>query len=224
MVSIAVSESFKNICPDFCGAGIHATVKNSALSDALWEEITAYGNELSGKYTIDTIKERAGIYATRLAYKAFGKDPSRYRPACEQLARRILQGKELYTGYSTAALDGACIAGNNVELGIGRANEPYQAIGRGLLNIENLPVYRDTEGAFATPTSDSTRTMVSLDTTNLLVLINAYDGDHQHLHEAIKYGIRCLKQYACASNIEVTTYASHITPQIEALQQECDCF
>lgn len=27
MVSIAVSESFKNICPDFCGAGIHATVK-----------------------------------------------------------------------------------------------------------------------------------------------------------------------------------------------------
>ena len=54
MVSIAVSESFKNICPDFCGAGIHVTVKNSALSDALWEEITAYGNELSGKYTIDT--------------------------------------------------------------------------------------------------------------------------------------------------------------------------
>lgn len=238
MVSIAVSESFKNICPDFCGAGIHATVKNSALSDALWEEITAYGNELSGKYTIDTIKERAGIYATRLAYKAFGKDPSRYRPACEQLARRILQGKELYhintvvdvvnllslyTGYSTAALDGACIAGNNVELGIGRANEPYQAIGRGLLNIENLPVYRDTEGAFATPTSDSTRTMVSLDTTNLLVLINAYDGDHQHLHEAIKYGVRCLKQYTCASNIEVTVYASHITPQIEALQQKYDC-
>lgn len=27
MVSIAVSESFKNICPDFCGAGIHVTVK-----------------------------------------------------------------------------------------------------------------------------------------------------------------------------------------------------
>lgn len=129
----------------------------------------------------------------------------------------------LYTGYSTAALDGACIAGNNVELGIGRANEPYQAIGRGLLNIENLPVYRDTEGAFATSTSDSTRTMVSLDTTNLLVLINAYDGDHQHLHEAIKYGVRCLEQYARASNIEVTIYASHITPQIEALQQKYDC-
>ena len=239
MVSIAVSESFKEICPSFCGAAIHATVKNSALSESLWDEIIAYSNELSEKYTTDTIKERAGIQATRLAYKAFGKDPSRYRPACEQLARRILQGKDLYhintvvdvvnllslyTGYSTAALDEACIIGNNVELGIGWSNEPYQAIGRGVLNIENLPVYRDAEGAFATPTSDSTRTMVSLDTTNLLVLINAYDGDHQHLHEAIKYGVRCLEQYACASNIEVTVYASHITPQIEALQQECDCF
>lgn len=56
MVSIAVSESFKNICPDFCGAGIHATVKNSALSDALWEEITAYVTNSQGSTLLTRLK------------------------------------------------------------------------------------------------------------------------------------------------------------------------
>lgn len=111
-----------------------ATVKNSPSSDALWKEIAEQEAWLCANFTTESIKHRSGIAATRLAYKAFGKDPSRYRPACEQLARRVLQGKGLYhvdtivdlvnlvslvAGYSTAALDVDKIVGN-VTLGIGR--------------------------------------------------------------------------------------------------------
>ena len=50
----------------------------------------------------------------------------------------------------------------NVSFGIGEKDEPYEGIGRGELNIENIPVFRDKVGAFGTPTSDSVRTSVSL--------------------------------------------------------------
>ena len=35
------------------------------------------------------------------------------------------------------------IQGTHLELGIGKAGEPFEGIGRGVLNIEGLPVYRD---------------------------------------------------------------------------------
>ena len=77
--------------------------------------------------------------------------------------------------------------------------EPYEAIGRGKLNIENLPVYRDDLGAFATPTSDSTRTMLNLKTRQLLILINAYDGDVENLDVTIDFTIDLLKRFCFVS-------------------------
>ena len=221
MYTILPTEAFKAICPTFAGAAIYAEVSNSATQPELWAEITHYTDMLRENYTPDTIKHRSGIAATRAAYKAAGKDPSRYRPACEQLARRVLQGKELYSvdtlvdlvnlaslfsGYSTAALDAEKIAGNCIELDFGREGEPYECIGRGALNIENLPVYRDEEGAFATPTSDSTRTMLSPDTHLLLVLINGYDGDQQNLEDTINLTIDLLQRYADCTAYQVINY------------------
>ena len=43
-------------------------------------------------------------------------------------------------------------------LGVGKAGEPYEGIGRGTINIEGLPVYRDQIGGVGTPTSDNERT------------------------------------------------------------------
>ena len=200
---------------------IKAKIKNTTSSEALWQEIKQEEERLLASFTTETIKLRSGIASTRQAYKSFGKDPSRYRPACEQLARRVLQGKGLYhvntvvdilnlislqSGYSTAALDAAHIVGNDITLGIGQADEPYEGIGRGALNIEHLPVYRDEKGAFATPTSDSTRTMLSLDTTQLLVIINGYDGDEVALKLASDNTLRLLKAYAEGTEFEVVRY------------------
>lgn len=221
MYNIKIDENFKKLCITFRGAIILAKIKNTESSEALWEEIKQEENKLLASYTIESIKGRSGIAATRQAYKQFGKDPSRYRPACEQLARRVLQGKGLYhvntvvdilnlvslaSGYSTAALDAAHIVGNNITLGIGRAGEPYEGIGRGVLNIEHLPAYRDEMGAFATPTSDSTRTMLALDSTLLLVIINGYDGDEMSLKQAADYTQRLLKDYAEGCDFEVAYY------------------
>lgn len=209
-MQITISNTFHDVCPNFIGGAILAEVKNSATTPELWAEIERIANVLRNNYTTDTIKEQSGIAATREAYRRAGKDPSRYRPACEQLARRILQGKDLYSidqlvdfgnlvslycGYSTAMLDAEKILGENITLGIGTSGEPYEGIGRGVLNIENLPVYRDEEGGFATPTSDSVRTMISADTKHILLLINGYDGNEERLTDALNYAYEGLKRF-----------------------------
>ncbi|MBR2863792.1 MAG: hypothetical protein IKB97_09650 [Bacteroidaceae bacterium] len=220
-MKISTTKEFRDICPEFIGAAISATVKNDPTPQPLWSEIENFCAELKEKYTTENIKLHSGINATRKAYKRFGKDPSRYRPACEQLARRVLQGKGLYSvdtlvdlgnlvslfcGYSTAALDYEKIVGDSLTLGIGQPEEPYEGIGRGLLNIEHLPVYRDCIGGVATPTSDNVRTMISAQTQQLVVLINAYDGNKSLLDQAVNLTIRLLQEYAAANDVCVSYY------------------
>ena len=147
-------------------------------------------------------------------YKACGKDPSRYRPASEALIRRVLQGKELYQrdtlvdlvnlasiayGYSIGGFDADKFVGDTLTLGVGRAGEPYEGIGRGLLNIEGLPVYRDAEGGVGTPTSDNERTKMTLDTRHLVVLINGYDGNEARVRANAEYIQKLLRNY-CQSD------------------------
>jgi putative B3/4 domain protein len=221
MLTISVSSEFSERVPQFRGAFLEATVQNSATSPKLWAEIEASCEKLQADFTTETIKSRSSIAATRAAYKACGKDPSRYRPASEQLSRRVLQGKGLYSvdtlvdlgnlvsifsGYPTGLLDADKIVGKSVELGIGRADEPYEGIGRGRLNIEGLPVYRDAVGAIASPTSDSTRTMLSPTTQRLLFIINAYDGDEQLLQESIDLALDLLQRYAHADEARIVKF------------------
>ena len=161
------------------------------------------------------INKRPGRAATRLAYKACGKDPNRYRPSQEQLMRRIVNGKELYfisnvvdvfnyvsivSGYSIGAFDVDKIEGYTLTLGVGQPDEPYEGIGRGVLNIEGMPVYRDLIGGVGTPTSDNERTKISNDTTSLVVCINIY-GDEMPIDDVIELSSSLLRQYCHAGNI-----------------------
>lgn len=222
MLHLSVSSEFMDKVPTFRGAFLEVTVQNSSTSAALWDEIQAACHDLQQQFTTETLKSRSGIAATRAAYKACGKDPSRYRPASEQLSRRVLQGKGLYSvdtlvdlgnlvsifsGYPTGLLDADKIVGNEVVLGIGRAEEAYEGIGRGELNIEGLPVYRDAVGAIASPTSDSTRTMLSPTTHHLLFIINAYDGDEAMLQESIDFALDLLQRYAQASEVRIERFS-----------------
>ena len=176
---------------------------------------------LKQAYDINSIKLQSGIAATRAAYKAAGKDPSRYRPACEQLVRRVLQGKTLNSvdtlvdignlvsicfGYSTAVIDADKLASEKIILDFGHRDEAYVGIGRGALNIEHLPAYRDAVGAFATPTSDSERTMASMETHRLLFIVNGYDGRREVVGKAVEYTRRLLERFAAASVYDVIWY------------------
>ena len=184
--------------PTFVGACLVAKVVNSPFDAQLWEKIEATQAQLRQTLDTESLKQQPSIAATRQVYKTLGKDPSRYRPASESLIRRLLQGKNLYQantlvdlinlasivhGYSIGGFDASKIAGSTLKLGVGKANEPYEGIGRGMLNIEGLPVYRDEQGSIGTPTSDNERTKLTLETSQLLVLINGYDGNEARVRE-----------------------------------------
>ncbi len=207
---ILLSDEIRNACPDFCGLAVLARVQNSAYCEPLWEEIERFTADYRACYTTDSIKSMRPIQATREAYKRCGKDPSRYRPSSEALCRRILKGSPLYqidtlvdlinvvsiaSGYSIGGFDADKIEGDTLTLGIGRPGEPYEGIGRGTLNIEGLPVYRDALGGIGTPTSDHERTKLTLGTTRLLAIINGYSG-REGLEEAGAYLQDLLRRHA----------------------------
>lgn len=213
-MKIIVSNEIETVCPTFVGACVEALVENTPYCQELWDEIDALGEKYKQTLTTESLKEMSGIAATRKVYRACGKDPSRYRPASEALVRRMLQGKKLYQidtlvdlvnlasiayGYSIGGFDAEKFEGDTLTLGVGKAGEPYEGIGRGMINIEGLPVYRDLKGGVGTPTSDNERTKMDLKTTHLVVLINGYDGNEQHVRENAEFIQELLRRY-CKSD------------------------
>ena len=213
-MNIIVSQEIESVCPNFVGAAVEAQVVNTPYCAELWDEIHAIEEQFRKELTTESLKELSGIAATRRVYKACGKDPSRYRPASEQLIRRMLQGKEIYQidtlvdlvnlasiayGYSIGGFDADKFVGDTLTLGVGKEGEPYEGIGRGMLNIAGLPVYRDKQGGVGTPTSDNERTKMTIDTTHLVVLINGYDGNEERVADNARFIQKLIHKY-CQSD------------------------
>lgn len=218
---VLISDYAKSLFTDYCAGVISSSVQNSSYNADLWQEIDDIIKNNISNYSLSDIKSMPTINATRRAYKIAGKDPNRYRPSAESLMRRIVNGNELYkistlvdlinlvslkTGYSIGGFDNDKIVGIPT-LGVGEKDEKFEGIGRGLLNIEGLPVYRDKIGGIGTPTSDEVRTSISDNTQNIFVIINGYSGV-EGLQEAIDYTVALLKKYANATNI----YTSIVKP------------
>ena len=208
MVNISVSPLIFNVCPHFAFSAIQCKVRNSPYNEELWQQITEFSEIFASETTLNAINKLPNIFETREVYKKLGKDPNRYRPSAEALCRRIVKGIPLYqintlvdlinlvslkTGYSIGGFDVDKVEGD-VMLGVGKADEKFEAIGRGMLNIEGLPVYRDDIGAIGTPTSDEERTKITPETTNLLMIINGYSGKNG-LEEATEYAKGLLNKY-----------------------------
>ena len=190
MFNIILSDKIRNAAPGLRILVIEADVLNPATDDNLWHAIEEEAERIARSYVLEMINKRTAIAATRAAYKALGKEPNRYRPSAEALCRRVVNGKGLYrlttlvdfinlismkTGHSIGGFDADKISGEKLVLGVGVHDEEFHAIGRGTLNIENLPVYRDEIGGIGTPTSDEERTKLTPETKRLLMLINVYD-------------------------------------------------
>src|SRR5690554_3559442 len=178
-VRIKVSKEILEICPNFKFAAIECKVKNSLYDNLLWKEIENFTINFASEYRIEDIKNRPTNEATREAYKKLGNDANKYRPSGEALCRRILKGQGLYqidtlvdlinlislkTGYSIGGFDADKIKGN-LTLSVGKAGETFEAIGRGFMNIEGLPGYRDEVGGIGNPSSDEERTKITAKTT-----------------------------------------------------------
>ena len=213
---LRIDEEMKKLWPATRVGCLQYRVKVEKKNEELWkylkkdifrktkDEIFDYG-----------VNEIPNIKESRAAYKAFGKDPSRYRVSSEALIRRIGQGKGLYevntvvdvnnlisieSGFSAGSYDVEKL-GDRLVFRIGKKGETYQGIGKDEVNIEALPVLSDEEGAIGSSTSDSRRAMITEDAREVLTLIYSF-SDNQDLEKAMESGKKYLEAYAKAEDIQ----------------------
>lgn len=174
---------------------------------------------IAGKYRLDEVNKIDNIKAARNTYKLSGVDPNRYRPSADALIRRIVKGLgvsavnnvvdilnyiSITKGFSISGFDRDRISGD-MTLGRGKQGEPYQGIGRGILNITGLPVFRDDLGAFGNPTSDSERTMITQNTLRIIFIF--YDfGMNPELEGSLEKCKELLGKFGSAEEIVTQIY------------------
>lgn len=224
VMEFEISPEVRRGAPDLCVALVEAEIVNGPTSDELWTELCAAASAVARDYPMEAVNKRPAIAATRAAYKAFGKEPNRYRPSAEALCRRCVKGLELYrslavidlinllsieSGHSIGGFDADRISGCRLVLGVGREGEPYEAIHRGPLNIAGMPVIRDDIGGIGTPTSDNDRTKLGHDTRRLIMTVNMYDGGGTDgSGPFIRRMEELLVRYASAKNIRITYHGN----------------
>ncbi len=215
MIPISISPEVKSKCPQLqlgcIQCNLEVTDEYPALLELIQKELTILQSQLM----VEDISKIPAIKSSRIGYKSLGKDPARYRLSAEALLRRVVKGKGLYqvnnvvdllnltsvkSGFSIGGYDAEKIEGE-IQLCIGKTGEPYQAIGRGELNIEFLPTFRDQKGSFGSPTSDSVRTMVTPKTKQFLMPIFNFGG-HDNLEEVMRDATSLLEKYAAGSSFE----------------------
>ena len=220
MIQVQIDPRILKVCPQ-CRIGlIRATVINEPTCDELWAEIEVAAQEISQQYELLEINQRPAIAGTRHLYRSLGKDPSRYRVASEALCRRLIRGLGIYrlttlidvvnlvsikSGYAISGLDADRIVGDTLTMSVGTHDDVYNGIGRGLLNIEGMPVYRDAAGPIATPTSDEERTKFTEQTVTAQININAF-APEMPLEQAVEWMASLLKKYAHATHVETGIY------------------
>lgn len=213
---IEVDKRIVETCPGMKIGLVRATVVNAPTSDELWAELERAAEEITSRYELLAINKRPAVAATRNLYRRLGKDPNRYRVASEALCRRVIRGLGLYrlttlvdlinlvsmvSGYAISGLDADKIVGDTLSLGVGEEDERYEGIGRGVLNIAGMPVYRDEIGGVATPTSDEERTKITENTTAVQININGY-GEEMPMNLAVQWTVELLEKYAAATAVE----------------------
>src|SRR5260370_7688346 len=94
-VTVKIEAGLKKKCPRTALACVTARVEAGASPAALLEEMKMRENEIQKLPFPRGVLASPQVEATRAAYKALGKDPSRYRGSAEALLRRMAAGKGL---------------------------------------------------------------------------------------------------------------------------------
>lgn len=215
-MDIRISTELKEKSSQIVLGCIIANVEYKEHCENLWVEIDVYCKQIESEHKVEEIATFYNVSSSRSAYRACGKDPARYRLSSESLLRRVLKGKGLYKvnnivdinnllslkyHYSIGTYDVSAIK-PPVEFRIGLKDEPYEGIGRGELNIENLPIFADSVSAFGSSTSDSERTMINENTKQILMNIISFGGKSD-LDLALADAVDLLKRYAGATDVNV---------------------
>lgn len=215
MVNITIDPQLKKVWQQAALGCVQCRVVVQPSSRQLLEAIDVVCRRLMDSMSIEQIKSREHIAQTRACCKALGKDVKRYRNSAEALNHRVLQGKGLYqinnvvevnnllsldTGYSLGSYDLERLEGDIVWKPAGEGVH-YQGIGKEAVNIEFLPVLSDRQGFFGNPNSDSTRAMITPQTTQLLMCVFGFGGA-QPLQPMLEQMCDALQTYCQATELE----------------------
>jgi len=85
---------------------------------------------------------------------------------------------------------------------IGKQGESYKGIGKEIVNIADLPLFADEVGPFGSPTSDSERAMITLDTKKVIIVVISFTGQDR-LKGQLQRTVNLLCDYANASREEI---------------------
>jgi DNA/RNA-binding domain of Phe-tRNA-synthetase-like protein len=214
---IRIDENLKGKCPKTALGCVTTNVESLKSHSELLEELRACEQAILKLPEPRSVLESPQILATRVAYKALGKDPARYRGSAEALLRRIIAGKGLpqintvvniinlvsiESRLSIGLYDLAHVSGD-IAFRAGHAGESYKGIGKYDLNLEGLPVFCDAIGPHGSPTSDSERTMVTSATNRVLAIIISFGGQ-EGLARWAQRMTELFQRYAGARDCEIT--------------------
>lgn len=180
----------------------------------LIREMDALCARLRQQFTIESLVGSDSIISVRAMFRAWGVDPSKYRPSSEALSRRIVQGKGLYqvsnivdltnfssveSGWPYGVYNRSRIS-SAVTLRLGAPGECYEGIGKRVWHLADRPVLADAMGPFGSPISDSTRTQIADGVAEVLTVIYApASASDAALEEAMKRQAARLSAFASAS-------------------------
>jgi DNA/RNA-binding domain of Phe-tRNA-synthetase-like protein len=213
---VTVDLKLKAKCPRTALACVTARVEAGASPDALLQEMKAREMEIQKLPSPRGVLESPQVEATRRAYKALGKDPSRYRGSAEALLRRMIAGKGLPQINAVVDVINLVSVESRLPIGLydlgqvvgeiafraGRAGETYKGIGKYDLNLEGLPLFADEAGPHGSATSDSERTMVTGATKQVLAIIISFGGA-EGLERWAQRMSELLTQHAAGKDLEI---------------------
>ena len=203
MMKLKITNELKKLVPSFKVSCYTFTTleKNDKenLSNDLTEAFNNIAKEYQEKYILSEVTKIPKLKSTRDGYKMLGKDPSHTRPACEALVRRIIRDGSIYrlgnlidfgNYLSIKLMKSVCMVDldkiqGDVTIRIGSDSDYYEGINRGIINVTNLPLYTDEIGPFGNPTSDTIRTAITNDTTNVLIMLIHFDDNIEDVDEML---------------------------------------
>ena len=212
---LRIDDDMHACCPD-CRLGWLIYDAEPRESDAsVWNAVEELLPALKAQLESTPLADMPNLGESRRAYRACGKDPGRWRVSSEALYRRIRQGRDLYrintvvdvnnlvsleTGFSLGSYDRDRLEGG-VVLRRGKPGESYPGIGKDSVNLECMPLLADEAGPVGSPTSDSTRAMVTPESRRLLTVIFSF-SPRVELEKALALAADRFGTLAGACNLE----------------------
>jgi len=200
MTTVKIDAELKAKCLRVALGCVTADVEAGATSEAMDNELRICEEKILKLPEPQAVLEAPAILATRVAYKALGKDPARYRGSAEALLRRVIARKGLPRINNVVDVINLVSLESRLPVGLydvgqvqgdivfraGRAGETYKGIGKYDLNLEGLPVFCDALGPHGSPTSDSERTMVTEATKQVIAIIISFAGANSISSDGVK--------------------------------------